>query len=110
MPRYVKPMLATLVSKPFDRPGWIFEIKWDGYRAIAEVAVKPRTNAPATWVIPKLVCEIAFQNWTRDGRVRQPIFLGLRPDKSAGSVRREKPKRLDALDRTEKHSSIGVAR
>lgn len=30
------PMLAKLVEKPFDREGWIFEIKWDGYRAIAE--------------------------------------------------------------------------
>src|SRR5207245_1743906 len=30
-------MLATLVDQPFDRPGWLFEIKWDGYRAIAEV-------------------------------------------------------------------------
>lgn len=34
---HVKPMLATLVDEPFDRKGWIFEIKWDGYRAIAEV-------------------------------------------------------------------------
>jgi len=28
-------MLATLVDKPFDEPGWSYEIKWDGYRAIA---------------------------------------------------------------------------
>ena len=33
--RQVKPMLATLTDKPFDDPDWIFEIKWDGYRAIA---------------------------------------------------------------------------
>jgi len=31
----VKPMLATLVDKPFDEPGWIYEAKWDGYRALA---------------------------------------------------------------------------
>jgi bifunctional non-homologous end joining protein LigD len=37
MPRNVRPMLATLVDEPFDRDGWLFEIKWDGYRAIAEV-------------------------------------------------------------------------
>jgi bifunctional non-homologous end joining protein LigD len=36
-PVNVKPMLATLVEKPFDRPGWFFEIKWDGYRALAEI-------------------------------------------------------------------------
>src|SRR5258705_11045239 len=35
MPRRVKPMLTTLVNKPFDDPDWIFEVKWDGYRAIA---------------------------------------------------------------------------
>jgi bifunctional non-homologous end joining protein LigD len=37
MPTNVRPMLATLVDRPFDRPGWIFEINWDGYRAIAEL-------------------------------------------------------------------------
>jgi bifunctional non-homologous end joining protein LigD len=37
MPRQVEPMLATRVAKPFDHADWIFEIKWDGYRAIAEV-------------------------------------------------------------------------
>lgn len=34
-PRDVKPMLATLVEEPFDDPQWLFEIKWDGVRAIA---------------------------------------------------------------------------
>lgn len=33
----VQPMLATQIPKPFDNPDWIFEIKWDGYRAIAEI-------------------------------------------------------------------------
>ncbi len=37
MPRGVQPMLATPVAEPFDRSDWIFEMKWDGYRAIAEV-------------------------------------------------------------------------
>ena len=27
-------MLATLVDKPFDREGWLYEVKWDGYRAL----------------------------------------------------------------------------
>jgi bifunctional non-homologous end joining protein LigD len=34
-PKTVSPMLATLVDKPVEEPGWIYEIKWDGYRAIA---------------------------------------------------------------------------
>lgn len=35
--QYIKPMLATLTKTPFDDKEWIFEIKWDGYRAIAEI-------------------------------------------------------------------------
>jgi bifunctional non-homologous end joining protein LigD len=34
-PKSVPPMLATLIDKPFEEPGWIYEIKWDGYRAVA---------------------------------------------------------------------------
>jgi bifunctional non-homologous end joining protein LigD len=34
----IKPMLATRVKEPFDHPDWIFEVKWDGFRAIAEIA------------------------------------------------------------------------
>jgi len=35
MPAALSPMLATLVDEPFDDPDWEFEVKWDGYRAIA---------------------------------------------------------------------------
>ena len=35
MPRVIHPMLATLVDRAFDDPQWFYEIKWDGYRAIA---------------------------------------------------------------------------
>jgi bifunctional non-homologous end joining protein LigD len=37
LPRDVKPMLSTLVEQPFDDPQWLFEVKWDGYRAIASI-------------------------------------------------------------------------
>ncbi len=37
MPHGIQPMLATRVTKPFDHPDWIFEVKWDGYRAVAEI-------------------------------------------------------------------------
>lgn len=33
----IQPMLATLAAKPVNRPGWIYEIKWDGYRAITQI-------------------------------------------------------------------------
>jgi len=34
IPKGITPMLTTLVDKPFDQPGWLYEIKWDGYRAL----------------------------------------------------------------------------
>jgi len=34
MPTKIRPMLATPIDEPFDNPAWLFEIKWDGYRAI----------------------------------------------------------------------------
>ncbi len=34
MPRIIRPMLATLVDEPFDDDDWLYEVKWDGYRAI----------------------------------------------------------------------------
>ena len=35
IPSRVTPMLSTLIDKPFDRDGWLYEIKWDGYRTLA---------------------------------------------------------------------------
>jgi len=43
------------------------------------------------WVEPELVGQIAFTEWTRDGRLRHPRFLGLRTDKPARDVVRERP-------------------
>ncbi|MFN2483902.1 MAG: DNA ligase D [Candidatus Limnocylindria bacterium] len=41
----------------------------------------PRTNAPATWVEPRLVAEIRFTEWTADNVLRQPVYVGLRSDR-----------------------------
>jgi bifunctional non-homologous end joining protein LigD len=45
--------------------------------------------AGAHWVRPDLVGEVRFAEWTAEGRLRQPAWRGLRPDKFAGEVRRE---------------------
>jgi DNA ligase D-like protein (predicted ligase) len=45
----------------------------------------------ATWVEPELVAQVAFMEWTSDGRLRHPSFLGLRFDKPAREVVREEP-------------------
>ncbi len=43
------------------------------------------------WVEPKLVAEVSFAEWTHDGRLRAPVYLGLREDKDPREVRRELP-------------------
>lgn len=43
------------------------------------------------WARPDLVCEVAFSEWTGDGRLRHPRYLGLRTDKAAREVVRERP-------------------
>jgi bifunctional non-homologous end joining protein LigD len=56
-----------------------------------EQAEMPFTGAPrfkdATWVQPKLVAQLAFHEWTGDGKLRHPAFLGLRDDKTAEECR-----------------------
>jgi len=42
------------------------------------------------WAEPRLVCQVKFAEWTRDGKLRQPVFLGLRDDKAARNVERER--------------------
>ena len=51
----------------------------------------PSQIRSCTWLEPKLVCEVRFTEWTRDGRLRQPVFLGLREDKPPREVVRESP-------------------
>ena len=49
----------------------------------------PVRERDATWVEPRLVAQVGFTEWTRDGRLRHPRFLGLRDDKAAEEVVRE---------------------
>jgi len=52
-----------------------------------EIAKLPRTRSgDVTWVEPELVAEIEFAEWTRDGRLRAPVYLGLREDRPAAEV------------------------
>jgi bifunctional non-homologous end joining protein LigD len=52
------------------------------------LANKPRIK-DATWVKPELVCEVRFLEWTKDGMLRAPVFVGLRNDKQASETVRE---------------------
>jgi len=68
-PANIKPMKATLVDEPFDEPGWLFEVKWDGYRAIAHVSKKgdalliSRNNLPFEKYYP---INEALRQWKMD--------------------------------------------
>jgi bifunctional non-homologous end joining protein LigD len=64
--------------KPLERSASSFE----------EVPTVERKDA--VWLEPKLVCEISYTEWTRDGRLRHPSFKGLREDKRARDVHRER--------------------
>ena len=59
MPTTIHPMLATPIDEPFDNPDWLFEIKWDGYRAVAfikngEVRLVSRNQNNLTPQFPEL--------------------------------------------------------
>jgi bifunctional non-homologous end joining protein LigD len=53
--------------------------------------ITPAEMKRCHWLKPKLVCQVKFSEWTRDDKLRQPVFLGLREDKAAKEVIRETP-------------------
>ena len=56
----------------------------------------------AHWVEPKLVAEVQFTEWSEAGALRHPSFLGLRADKKAAEVVREKPVDADPKPQSSK--------
>jgi bifunctional non-homologous end joining protein LigD len=59
---------------------------------LAEVPKMPRVRRDdVVWVEPKLVAEVRFAEWTHDGRLRAPVYMGLREDKAAADVEHERP-------------------
>src|SRR5208282_5887417 len=77
MPTVIHPMLATSAAKAFDDPGWLFEIKWDGYRAVAfiedgRVRLMSRSQNDLTAQFPELGSLPQFVNAQRailDGEI-----------------------------------------
>ncbi|HYB05608.1 MAG TPA: DNA ligase D [Methyloceanibacter sp.] len=88
--------LTTLAKrfKPLERSASPF----------VEVPVIERKDA--VWLKPTLVCEVAYTEWTNDGRLRHPSFQGLREDKRAAEVRRDHPRDPEAdVDRRKSSAS-----
>jgi ATP dependent DNA ligase C terminal region len=98
-PRDTEPMKARLHDKPFSDPAWVFERKarWGSRARVPRrregAAAQPHRPGPraARWAKPELVAQIGFTEWTRGGRLRHPRYLGLRDDKPASEVIRERP-------------------
>ena len=60
--------------------------------SLAEVPKMPRVKkSDVVWTEPTLVAEVRFAEWTHDSRLRAPVYQGLREDKEASDVQRERP-------------------
>jgi bifunctional non-homologous end joining protein LigD len=106
-PRNTREYIGALLLGYFDNGRFIYVGHTGGgfdragleemYRRLKPLARKtspfeetPKTNEPAHWVKPEVVVEVKFSEWTADGKLRQPIFLGVRDDKSARDVHKER--------------------
>jgi bifunctional non-homologous end joining protein LigD len=69
----------------------------------------PKTNMPATWVRPRLLCEVSFTEWTGEGHMRHPVFVGLREDKPARQVKVEEQRAVEAVVGEPKAKATGTA-
>lgn len=94
LPEWLEPMAATLTDERFVQPAWTFE------RTRLDRLVLPRppfthgTGLPrlrARWARPEIVVQVAFTEWTVHGKLRHPRLVGLRTDKAARDVVRERP-------------------
>ncbi|MGE5096758.1 MAG: DNA ligase D [Betaproteobacteria bacterium] len=57
-----------------------------------------RRDVKGHWVKPRLVAEVSFTEWTSDGRIRHPVFQGLRSDKDPEAITREQEKHVEQVD------------
>ena len=78
MPVKIKPMLATLVKEPFDDPDWQYEVKWDGYRAVAyinkgKVEISSRNNKSFTEKYYSITA--AMKEWAIDAVIDGEILV-----------------------------------
>jgi bifunctional non-homologous end joining protein LigD len=107
-PRRSRPYLGAILLGYFDTEGRLQYVghtgggfnretlseMWERLEPLEQprcpFAEMPPTNERAHWVRPKVVVEVKFAEWTTDGRLRQPIFLGARDDKDARDVHLER--------------------
>lgn len=71
-------------------------------RTSSPFKTEPKTNEKPHWVQPELVCEVKFTEWTRDGSMRHPVFIGLREDKDPKFVVREEEDSQEEVGKQDK--------
>ena len=69
-------------------------------------AERPKPDRGMTWVKPQLVAQVKYGNWTQDGRLRAPVFIGLRNDIPAPDVERDT--RAELLPSTAKDAEVTI--
>ena len=69
----------------------------------APFPVVPSTIERAHWVKPRLAVQVHFSGWTKDGRLRRPLFAGLEAPKDAKRERAPKERHSTAADATRRH-------
>ena len=62
-----------------------------------------------SWIKPVLLCEVAFTEWTQDGRIRHPSFQGMRDDKDAREVKMETPVQSTTKPKNDKLTVGGIS-
>ena len=106
---------AGNVGTGFDRK--MMQTVYDKLAPLAadKCPLKHDKNLPkdhsVTWTRPELVCEVKFANWTEDGRLRAPVFVGLRPDIDPSECVKEggsKAERAPLLDPSLKEANLVV--
>jgi bifunctional non-homologous end joining protein LigD len=95
---------VSKVGTGFDQAG--LKAIWEQLRPLTRATPPFEAGAIPTgrghhWVEPRLVCEVRFTDWTEDGGIRHPTFIGLRDDKKPTECRREGSEQPEAPKRSE---------
>jgi ATP-dependent DNA ligase len=83
LPKPMQPMLATLSDSPFDDPGWVFEMKWDGFRLVAAIEKRSVTLYSRNGLI-------VSDNYKPIAKALEKVRRGCVIDGDAGRVRRSR--------------------
>jgi len=106
-PRRTRPFFGALVLAVREDDGWRYighvgtgfshKVLEDLHAKLVKLTArkspfpaKVKDEITTTWVKPSLVAEVKFAEWTSKGELRQPVYLGLRSDKRAKDVVRER--------------------